>query len=398
MPGSSRDINNPMIRSTIRPFLAAVLVAFGANAAAAQTVTVDTANRSVTSDMQVLPVHVGGRVATAPLPGGATAFRHEWPGIYFEAAFRGDRVVLKFDDPANEYRLLIDDRPAIALAQPGTAEVTVAGLADRPHTLRLEKVTESIGLPGTFAGFYVTATARPIALQPPRPRQIEFIGDSHMAGYGVRSASRQCTSEEVRLLTDTQAAYPALVARRFDADYQVNAISGRGLVRNYDGEAPGTPLPALYPRALPSREAAWRDPAWQPQVIVVGLFTNDFSTPLNPGEPWANEDQLVAAFTAAYAPLFAELHGRAPDAAVLVISPALPDQPKAQTAAMSQAAHRSVAAAEAAGIRTIAFPVLPDLGLDMAACDYHPSLADNRKLAEWLAAYLETHAELWQGN
>jgi len=93
---------------------AALLATFAANAAKAQDVTVDAANRSVTADMRALPVHVGGRVETAPLPAplpaGATAFLHEWPGVYFEAAFRGDRVVLRFDDPANEYRLLVDDR------------------------------------------------------------------------------------------------------------------------------------------------------------------------------------------------------------------------------------------------------------------------------------------------
>ena len=202
------------MRATLATF---ALVAL-ASPAAAQTVTVDPANRSVTSDMQALPVHVGGRVEAAPLPaplpGGARAYRHEWPGVYFEAAFRGDRVVLKFDDPANEYRLLIDLFPPITLAQPGTAEITIGGLGDGVHQLRLEKVTESINLPETFAGFYIPASARPIALQPPRPRQIEFIGDSLMAGYGVRSASRQCTKDEVRLLTDTQAAYPAIVARR----------------------------------------------------------------------------------------------------------------------------------------------------------------------------------------
>ncbi|HEU4651296.1 MAG TPA: GDSL-type esterase/lipase family protein, partial [Croceibacterium sp.] len=314
-----------MIRTLPCPLLAVALAAFAAGGAAAQTVTVDPANRSVGGDMHPLAVHVGGRVATeplpAPVPAGARAFVHEWPGVYFEAAFRGDRVVLKFDDPANAYRLLVDDLPPIALAQPGAAEVTVGGLADGVHRLRLEKVTESIDRPATFAGFYVPATARPIALPPPRARQIEFIGDSLMAGYGVRSDTRQCTREEVRLRTDTQAAYPALVARRFDADYQVNAISGRGLVRNYAGELPAAPLPAVYPRALPSRDGAWRDPAWQPQVIVVGLYTNDFSTPLGPGERWATPEQLVAAFTAAYRPLLAELHRRAPGAAVLVVSP-----------------------------------------------------------------------------
>ena len=386
------------MRATLATF---ALVAL-ASPAAAQTVTVDPANRSVTSDMQALPVHVGGRVEAtplpAPLPGGARGYRHEWPGVYFEAAFRGERVVLKFDDPANEYRLLIDGLPAIPLAQPGTAEVAVGGLGDGVHQLRLEKVTESINLPETFAGFYIPASARPIALHPPRPRQIEFIGDSLMAGYGVRSDTRQCTKEEVRLRTDTQATWPALVARRFDADYQINAISGRGLVRNYGGETPEIPLPAVYTRALPSRPGDWRDASWQPQVIVIGLYTNDFSTPLKPGEQWATSDELVAAFTAAYAPLLSELHGRSPDAAVLIIRPDLSGQPDSQAAAMVEATQRTIAAAaQAADIGTILFPVLPDLGLENAACDYHPSLADHRKLTDWMGAYLEAHPELWQG-
>jgi hypothetical protein len=370
-----------------------------ASPAVAQTVTVDPVSRTVTSDMQPLAVHVGGRAVVERQPGGARAFVHEWPGVYFEAAFRGDRVVLKFDDPANEYRLTIDALPPVPLAQPGAAEVTIAGLADGLHHLRLEKVTESIDRPATFAGFYVPATARPIALQPPRPRQIEFIGDSLMAGYGVRSDTRQCTKEEVRLRTDTQATYPALVARRFDADYQINAISGRGLVRNYGGETPEIALPAVYTRALPSRAGEWRDASWQPQVIVVGLYTNDFSTPLKPGEQWATPDALVAAFVAAYAPLLAELHRRSPDATVLVIRPDLSGQPESQSAAMVEATQRTItAAAQAIGIRTILFPVLPDLGLDNGACDYHPSLADHRKLSDWLGAYLESRPELWQGN
>jgi hypothetical protein len=84
---------------------------------------------------------------------------------------------------------------------------------------------------------------------------------------------------------------------------------------------------------------------------------------------------------------------------VLVIWPDLSDQPEAQTAAMAEAAQRSIAqAAKAAGIRTILFPVLGDLGFDKAACDYHGSLADHRKQADWLAAYLEARPELWQGN
>jgi lysophospholipase L1-like esterase len=388
----------------LRPFLAAaILVAPAVGVSHAQTVTIDRDNRPITAEMQTLPVRVGGRVVAeripAPLPAGATAYRHEWPGVYFEAAFHGESVVLKFDDPANEYRLHIDDLPPIALAQPGTAEVTVTGLADRPHRLRLEKVTESIGLPETFAGFYVSAGARPLAFAPPRARQIEFIGDSIMAGYGIRSTTRQCTKEEVRLLSDTQAAYPALVAKRFDADYQVIAISGRGLIRNYAGEAPEAPLPALYPRALPSQEGEWHNASWQPQIVVLGLFTNDFSTPLGPDEQWPSDEAFAEAFVAAYEPLLAELHRRAPEAAVLVVWPRTPGQPGRQTAAMSDAARQRIeAAARALGIRTILFPELGNLGLEDSACDYHGNLEDHRKRADWLTSYLEARPELWQGN
>ncbi len=386
----------------LRPFRALLAAAalVGAANAAAESIAVDPAGHAVTAQMQPLPVHVGGRVAVEPLPAapGARRFVHEWPGVYFEAAFRGQSVVLRFDDPANEYRLHVDDLPPIALAQPGAVEITVGDLGEGLHRLRLDKVTESIALPAAFEGFYVPAGAVPVAVAP-RARQIEFIGDSIMAGYGIRSATRQCTKEQVRLLTDTQAAYAALAARHFDADYQVNAISGRGLIRNYAGEAPEAPLPALYPRALPSREGEWRSETWRPQVVVLGLFTNDFSTPLGPGERWTSDEAFAEAFVAAYEPFLAELHRRSPEAAVLVVWPRMPDQPALQTAAMSDAAERRITeAARALGIRTILFPVLGDLRLEDSACDYHGNLEDHRKRADWLIAYLEAHPELWRGK
>lgn len=115
------------MRSGLAVISSALLVICGGGTSA-QTVTRDPQGRSVTADMRAFPVHVGGRVVRVKLPGlpkGATGFRHEWPGIYWEAAFEGDAVVLKFDDRANEYRLWVDARPRITLAQPGRAEVKV---------------------------------------------------------------------------------------------------------------------------------------------------------------------------------------------------------------------------------------------------------------------------------
>ena len=51
--------------------------------------------------------------------------------------------------------------------------------------------------------------------------------------------------------TDTQQAFGPLLAKRLDADYRVNAFSGHGIVRNYDGNSPGDSLPKRYSRAIP---------------------------------------------------------------------------------------------------------------------------------------------------
>ena len=111
-------------------------------------------------------------------------------------------------------------------------------------------MTESAWTIGSFDGFYLPKRAQGGAAQP-RPRQIEFIGDLGMTGYGIRSASRTFTQDKVRLLSDTQIGYPALLAKALDADYQLNAISGRGMIGNYGGTNAQDDKIYAYPSILP---------------------------------------------------------------------------------------------------------------------------------------------------
>jgi hypothetical protein len=96
----------------------------------------------------------------------------------------------------------------------------------------------------------------------------------------------------------------------------VNAISGRGIVRNYGGGA-GDPLPEAYPFVLLDHSARYEDAAWRPQIIVIALGTNDFSTPLNPGEKWRSRDELHADFEATYVRFLEALRSR--DAQALIV-------------------------------------------------------------------------------
>jgi lysophospholipase L1-like esterase len=366
------------------------------------SVTADPANRSVTADMLVLSPKISGRVVTAPisgtLPAGSKSYTHEWPAVYFEAAFNGDSFVAKLDDPNNEYRLFIDSLAPVRLAQPGNAEYKISGLSNGAHKIRLEKVTESIGIRGTFSGFYIPKNAA-AAAAPVRARQIEYIGDSDMAGYGLRSNTRQCTQEEVRLLSDTQLTYPAKTAKRFNADYQVNAISGRGMARNYDGFDPQIIMPLVYPYSLSDQSSAYMDEAWQPQIIVVALGANDFATALKAGEKWAAPKDLIADYFATYERFLRTLYSRNRGANLIVLWPDTPRLTNAADITLYENGQNQLATkAQAIGFKSTEFTKIPNLGLELSACDFHASESDHEKMTQWLISKLDANPQYWNGK
>jgi lysophospholipase L1-like esterase len=368
-------------------------------AASAETLRVVKSTTPISSKMFALPVHVGGRVAIAPnvLPLRGNRYMHQWPAVYFEAAFNGNKLSLKFADSYNEYRLFIDGGAPLVIKQVGTADMTVTGLSTGFHRVRLEKVTESIGLTAAFHGFFVPASSN-VAVAQGRKRQIEFLGDSNMTGYGLRSKSRTCTQEQIRLLSDTQVSYPALTAKYFNADYQVNAASGRGIVRNYDGFSPEIVLPKIYPSALMDNAKAYQNTNWKPQITFVALGGNDFATPLNSTDKWRSNQQLFNSYVAGYKGLLTQIYKRSPNTSLVLWWPELGPFENIGTAA-NVAGQKSVeAAAKKMGFKSVAFIPVTDLGLAATACDYHASASDQQKLKNWLVAYLRARPELWQGR
>ena len=371
----------------------------------AQNVVIDPKNQTITADMQTLLPHIVGRVQAqplpAPLPAGALSYSHEWPAVYFEAAFEGSQIFLKFNDSSNEYRVLIDDLPSIAIAQPGASEITIGGLSLGQHAIRLEKVTESSWIVGAFDGFYLPSGAKSFATAP-KPRQIEFIGDSDMTGYGIRSTTRTCTQDEVRLLSDAQIAYPALLAKALRADYQVNAISGRGMIRNYGGGGENS-ISAVYANILPdlgpdAEQTPYLDQSWQPQIIVVALGDNDFSTPLLPSEKWPSNTSLIDDFETSTKDFLTTLHHTNPNAALILVQfdgTILTDAEKQRLTSLQISGLPQMATA--IGFRSVDTVSMAAQAPERSACDYHASKADQQRRADWLAAYISARPALWQG-
>ncbi len=339
-----------------------------------------------THTKRTVPLHVVGRIGTDG--------RHQWPGLYYEGAFQGDKAMVVLTDKDNAYNIYVDGKP---IGQ--ERGVNVAVVPDKPglHTVRVELANETQGAAVPLGEINVTElhgdgldeVSLPLPAPAARARQIEFIGDSYTAGYGNTSPKRQCTQAEIHDTTDTSQAFGPITAKHYDADYQINAISGHGIVRNYGG-APGTPVPLAYPYVLLDQQTEYADPKWQPQIIAIGLGTNDFSTPLNAGEKWKTRDDLHADYEATYVSFVKALRAKNPNAAFILMATDGAD------GEIQAEVKKVIARLNADGESRIAF--LPMNGLEMTGCDWHPSTADDRKVSGVLVAYIDAHPELWQGK
>ncbi len=335
------------------------------------------------------PAHRGGRTFVIERPQQVFVIGHQWPGTYFEGHFSGPAVTAKLEDTVNRFALYVDGKIVATQRDSATGSLTASGFSADEHSVRLEQLSENQGPATTFVGFFAAQPDHKTGHWPKRTRTIEFIGDSYTVGYGNTSPKRQCTQAEIHDTTDTSQAFGPIVAKHYDADYQINAISGHGIVRNYGG-APGDPVPVAYPYDTFDHAHVHSDQFWQPQIIVIGLGTNDFSTPLNAGEKWKTRDDLHADYEATYVKFVKNLRTQNPNAQFVLMAT---DQVEGEIQAEVK---KVITRLNADGESRIVF--LPMNGLEMTGCDWHPSTADDRKVSGILMAYIDAHPELWQGK
>ncbi|GAA4935084.1 hypothetical protein GCM10023237_66760 [Streptomyces coeruleoprunus] len=321
-------------------------------------------------------VHTAGRVKDA-----GDTLQYSWPGVYFEGSVRGTGVGIVIDDSAADYDVQIDGATVATLVTPGKKTHWINGLEDRAHTVRVVKRNDTPGSTSQFGGFVAAPGGAVLSKPAARRRQIEFIGDSNTVGYGNLSTSRDCTGDQVKRTTNADVSYGALVARRWNADYQLNAYSGLGMVRNYNGGTPDVTYRTFYDRALLNTAGdVWQNPGtWRPRLVVVNLGTNDFSTSINPGEPWT-PDGLAAAYRSAYGDFLQKLRGRYGSGTTLVAVGA---------GQFADHVQQVVKARNDAGDSGVRYWFLDTSGLDFLGCHWHYSAADDRLIAERLTSFID---------
>ena len=212
---------------------------------------------------------VSSEALVASAPGVMVRFAASASDISFdlegEARYRWD-----IDGKPSEY-FFAGERKAYKVKAPGDGKV---------HQFRLIKISESnpgkISLYGIDLGKGGEFGPKPKASS----RRIEFIGDSYTVGYGNEASGPEDGTPFEK--TDASRGYAFLLADGYKADFQINAVSGRGLVRNYANIVPDWTLEKLYDYSVfgvmeqGEKSAPWDFESFHPQVVVIFVGINDF--------------------------------------------------------------------------------------------------------------------------
>ena len=145
-------------------------------------------------------------------------------------------------------------------------------------------------------------------------RHIEFIGNSLTCGYGVEGKDRsEPYKAERRIATYLMPLFRPL----FQCRLYAYCTSGRGVVRNY-GDSVRISAVTMKDRMLNTfdmnLDKKWDFKTYKPDLVVVNLGTNDFSTNIYP-----LEDEFIHA----YKLLISRLRANYGDVPILCISPAI---------------------------------------------------------------------------
>lgn len=285
-----------------------------------------------------------------------------WPGAAIAARFSGPSLSVSLEDAGDDWlEVTIDGatRPPIHATGGSHVYSVASGLAAGDHDVVLAKRSESFFGKVRFGGF----PGATLVATPRLTRRIEMIGDSITAGYGVLGAL-PCT-----FTASTEAeprAYGALAAQQLGAAHTAIAYSGIGMVRNNGGTTTDT-MPERYGRTFaddPGSTWDWRDP---PDVVVIGLGTNDFAQ----GDPGQGYVDAYATFVTS------QVRAHAPGAQVLLATSSM--MGGAERTQMRGYLDAVVTRLADPKVRVVDIP--EQLAADGYGCDYHPNEITHHKMA-----------------
>lgn len=232
--------------------------------------------------------------------------RFNWSGTYLETGFTGSYVAIRASDTKrNYYNVFIDgvQTGVISVSGKDTTIVVAKWLKAGKHNLVLQKRSEGEQGTTTIKSIILESPGTLIAATPKKDRHIEFIGNSITCGYGTEGLVK---TDPFKAETENcNIAFSCITARYFNADYTLIAHSGRGAARNYGdtSRVSKVTMRELIDGTFDMEpEKKWNFKEYTPDLVVINLGSNDFSTKPHPlkDEFIASYDKIISKLRAVY--------------------------------------------------------------------------------------------------
>jgi len=200
------------------------------------------------------------------------------PGVYITAKFKGAKCEILVNDEANGsnhnyLEIVVDGKKAyrIKLTAKVNALSVPAGLSDTEHTILICKDTESnIGYID-FLGF----KCEKLLPMPAKPvRKIEYFGDSITSGTGMDLSVISCDKGQWYDQHNAYMSYGAVTSRNLDAQWQLTALAGVGLVHSCCNM--NVLMPQIFDKVfLRGDTIEWNFDNYRPDIVTICLGQND---------------------------------------------------------------------------------------------------------------------------
>ena len=305
---------------------------------------------------------------------GPSEYKMNWPASGFRISFVGRELHATFVDNGKGIMDVVvngEERSPIFL-NPGKHNYKIISQTiPEEMKVTVTRRTEVYDT-GDFTVSNISHDGRALKLKPSLRKMI-FLGDSISAGFGVRGNTKECENS-----ADKNAplqAYAALTAKALEADYHLIAISGRGVIYNWD-DNPSPVMPKQLDFTLADNRAGpkWDHDKFKADIIVVALGTNDWSV-INPGKN---------AFRSGYLNMLQALRARHESAHIVSINGPLLDGEKKRS--VQDGIDFAVKEMKDGNISVLELGLAPD-GL-IWSCNSHPGRDSMTFMANQLTEHL----------
>lgn len=205
--------------------------------------------------------------------------------------------------------------------------------------------------------------------------RFDFLGDSITTAFGVLSGTNPICFLKMKQIQDCTESWATHLSKKFNADYRVMAVSGKGVLHNSYG-VPGPKMGSLYTRTTDnSRPFSYKyQDGVIPDVIFFLIGANDYSHPIRP-----NPGRFVNAYREMLEIELKEVLWVDPTAKPLLINVCAADMLKEQRVTVQRAVKEFKYEYDSTFYVEIPHGPLRKLG-----CIGHPNIEGQREMAETL--------------